>query len=71
MSRSRTQRDKSMSEWHAKTADGHMVRASIGNDFSNGHRCMARAVPGANRYVRGRVRARNKAALQRSNYDQD
>lgn len=32
------------------------IGASIGNDFSNGHRGMANAVRGAKKYVRTRVR---------------
>ena len=65
MSRSRKSRDKSMQSWHGQSVDGTMVSASIGNDFTNGNRGMARAVKGAKKFVRSRVRFRNKMALKR------
>jgi len=54
-----------MQSWHGASEDGTMVFASIGNDFSNGHRGMARSVRGAKKYVRSRVRAKNKQDLRR------
>lgn len=38
--------------------------ASIGNDFCNGHRGMARAIKGAKKYVRTRVRFHENAATR-------
>lgn len=36
----------------------------IGNDFTNGHRGHARAVAGAKKFIRSRIRADSKRALQ-------
>lgn len=69
MSRSRRQRNKSMQCWHGHSEDGQVVSAYIGNDFSNGRRGMARAVKGAKKYVRSRVRAKNKIALRNEPLD--
>lgn len=41
------------------------IGASIGNDFTNGHRGMARAIKGAKKYVRTRTRFHENAATQR------
>lgn len=38
------------------------IAASIGNDFTDGHRGMARAVRGAKKFVRTRLRASENAA---------
>lgn len=46
-------------------SDEGWVTARVGNDFTDGHRGMARAVKGAKKFVRSRVRAKNKQALQR------
>lgn len=49
--------DKSLHGWCAKLPSGcGSVGASIGNDFTNGHRGAAKAVRGAKKYVRTRVR---------------
>lgn len=71
MSRSRKQRDKSMSVFTAKTADGTRMITStnIGNDFTNGHRGMAHAVRGAKKYVRTRVRFAGKQSLRNKEWD--
>ena len=56
--------DKSMHSWSntSKFADV-IVGASIGNDFANGHRGMARAVAGAKKFIRRRIRFHEKAKL--------
>lgn len=65
MSRSRRQRDKSMQCWSRKTADkDKVVGAGIGNDFTDGHRGMARAVRGAKKYVNSRVRFHEKQSIR-------
>lgn len=65
MSRSRAQRDKSMSQYHGKGVNGKRIIAnSIGNDFTDGHRGMARAVKGAKKFVRSRTRFHNKMDLR-------
>lgn len=59
--------DKSLHDW-GQTAplSGVLVgHASIGNDFTNGHRGMAKSVRGAKKYVRSRVRFHDNAATKR------
>jgi hypothetical protein len=58
--------DKSMQGWSRRSdiADGSFG-ASIGNDFTNGHRGMARSASGAKKYVRSRFRFHEKAATKR------
>ena len=41
------------------------VGAGIGNDFSNGHRGMAKAMSGAKKYVRSRIRFHENAATKK------
>lgn len=41
------------------------VAASIGNDFHHGHRGMAKAVKGAKKFVRSRIRFHEKSATQK------
>lgn len=41
------------------------IGASIGNDFTDGHRGMARAKRGAKKFVRTRVRFHENAATKR------
>jgi len=41
------------------------IGASIGNDFCNGHRGMARAIKGAKKYVRTRIRFHENAVTRR------
>lgn len=57
--------DKSMHSWgrKSKLAD-RLIGAGIGNDFTNGHRGMARSVKGAKKYVRTRIRFHENAATQ-------
>jgi hypothetical protein len=57
--------DKSMSSFSARAelADRD-IGASIGNDFSNGNRGMARAVKGAKKYVRSRRRFHENKATR-------
>ena len=71
VSRSRRASDKSMQDWHGKTADGKAIDALIGNDFSQGHRGMARSVKGAKKFVRSRVRFANKMQLRRGDLNED
>ncbi len=40
------------------------IGAQIGNDFCNGHRGMARAVKGAKKFVRTRIRFHENAAVR-------
>lgn len=64
--------DKSMHGWGAKSdlAD-RRVGASIGNDFTNGHRGMAKAVRGAKKFVRTRLRFHENAATRRLKFIDD
>jgi hypothetical protein len=58
--------EKSMSAWVGKAKlAGVAVAASIGNDFSNGHRGMARSVRGAKKYVHSRTRFHDNAAARK------
>lgn len=41
------------------------IGASIGNDFCNGHRGMARAIKGAKKFVRSRIRFHENTATRR------
>lgn len=62
------QLDKSLHGWHRTVKIGDEVvsaGAGIGNDYSNGHRGMAKAVKGAKKFVRTRLRFHEKAATQR------
>lgn len=62
--------DKSMHGWgEAAPLSGRSIGASIGNDYSNGHRGMARAVAGAKKFVRSRVRFHENAAARRAARD--
>jgi len=57
--------DKSMHGWGDKSEfSDRGFGASIGNDFTNGHRGMAKAVRGAKKYVRTRKRFHDKATLK-------
>jgi hypothetical protein len=58
--------DKSMSGWIAKaTLAGIRAGAWIGNDFTNGHRGMAKSARGAKKFVRSRVRFHENAATRK------
>ena len=58
--------DKSMHGWGDQGAlSGVRVGASIGNDFAKGHRGMAKAVAGAKKFVRTRIRFHENAATRR------
>lgn len=55
--------DKSLHGWGATAPlSDRSIGASIGNDFCNGHRGMAKAVKGAKKFVRTRVRFHENAA---------
>lgn len=58
--------DKSMHGWGrvSQLAD-KVIGASIGNDFANGHRGMAKAVAGAKKFVRSRTRFQENAATKK------
>ena len=58
--------DKSLHGWSRKSelAD-RMIGASVGNDFCDGHRGMARAVKGAKKFVRSRIRFHENVATQK------
>ena len=71
MSRSRKASNKAMQSWHGKTADGKAINTSIGNDFSQGHRGMARSVKGAKKFVRSRVRFANKMQIRRGDLNEE
>ena len=68
MSRSRRQRDKSMSEFSGNDPlSGKRFNTRIGNDFT-GRRGMAHAVKGAKKFIRSRRRFHSKAALRKMEY---
>ena len=53
--------DKSMHGWSRKSEFADIIiGASIGNDFTDGHRGMAHAVKGAKKFVRSRIRFHEK-----------
>lgn len=58
--------DKSMHSWGRKSelAD-KSIGAGIGNDFTDGHRGMARSVKGAKKYVNSRIRFHENAATKK------
>jgi hypothetical protein len=57
--------DKSMHGWSRKSQLADVtIAASIGNDFCNGHSGMARAVKGAKKFVRTRIRFHENAAVR-------
>lgn len=57
--------DKSMHGWGRKsTLADRSVGAGIGNDFTDGHRGMARSVKGAKKFVRTRIRFHENAATR-------
>lgn len=66
--------DKSGQSWGRKStfADKH-VGAGISNDFTNGHRGMAKAVKGAKKFVNSRIRFQENAQTRKlsKNLDQD
>lgn len=58
--------DKSMQVWRrVAPVSGQYFQAGIRNDFFDGHRGMARAVRGAKKFVRTRVRFHDNAATRR------
>lgn len=58
--------DKSMHGWGDKAPlSDKRFGAGIGNDFSNGNRGMAKAVRGAKKFVRSRVRFHENAETKR------
>ncbi len=57
--------DKSLHGWGRKsTLADRAVGAGIGNDFTDGHRGMARSVKGAKKFVRTRIRFHENAATR-------
>jgi hypothetical protein len=62
--------DKSLHGWgRESTLADKSIGAYIGNDFSNGHRGMARAVAGAKKFVRTRIRFHENAATKKLSHD--
>ena len=58
--------DKSLHGWGRRsTLADKRVGASISNDFTDGHRGMAKAVKGAKKFVRTRIRFHENAAARR------
>ena len=58
--------DKSLHGFSRKSKLGDVIiSARIGNDFCNGHRGMAKAVRGAKKFVRTRIRFHEKAMTKR------
>lgn len=58
--------DKSMHSWSGVAPiSGLRFQAGIRNDFTNGHRGMARSVKGAKKFVRTRVRFHENAETKR------
>ena len=59
--------DKSLHGWGGLAPlSGKTFGAGIGNDFSNGHRGMAKAVRGAKKFVRSRIRFHENAATRKA-----
>lgn len=54
----------------SELADAY-IGASIGNDFTNGHRGMARAISGAKKFVRSRIRANENAATKKLQHSEE
>lgn len=66
MSKSRKQRDKSMSGFAGRSEFSNAsVHTWIGNDFTCGNRGMAKAVRGAKKFVRSRIRFHDKAETRK------
>ena len=64
MSRSRRQKDKSMSRFTGtETLSGQHFNTRIGNDFNKGHRGMALAVKGAKKFINSCCRFHEVMAL--------
>lgn len=58
--------DKSMHSWKRRSKlTGETVSATIGNDFHHGHRGMAKAVAGAKKFVRSRIRFKENQATKK------
>lgn len=58
--------DKSMHGWGSYSALADInASGSIGNDFTNGHRGMAKAVRGAKKFARTRIRFHENAATKK------
>lgn len=58
--------DKSLHGWgHISTLADKAVGAGIGNDYCNGHHGMAKAVQGAKKYARTRLRFHENAATKK------
>lgn len=58
--------DKSMHGWgRLSLLSDRQIGASIGNDFTNGHRGMAKAVKGAKKFVRSRTRFHENAETRK------
>jgi len=58
--------DKSMRSWSSDAPlSGQVFEAGVANDFTNGHRGMAKSVKGAKKFVRTRVRFHENAATKR------
>ncbi|WP_186419670.1 hypothetical protein [Bosea sp. CS1GBMeth4] len=58
--------DKSQSSWTGEAPlSGKRFCAHVSNDFTDGHRGMARAVAGAQKYVRSRIRFHENAEVKR------
>lgn len=65
--------DKSMHGWgNVDTFSDKVIGAAIGNDFTDGHRGMAKAVRGAKKFVRSRTRFHaNAKTKQLASMEQD
>lgn len=59
--------DKSLSSWHARgpLSDAAVSSKTIGNDFTKGHRGMAKSARGAKKFVRTRLRFHENAATKK------
>jgi hypothetical protein len=66
MSRSRTQRDKSCTTFHITDPIAGHRSTHIGNDFTDGHRGMSRAVKGAKKFLNSRTRFHVKQEMKRA-----
>jgi hypothetical protein len=64
--------DKSLHGWGAFGPISNVsIGAGIGNDFANGHRGMAKAVRGAKKFVRSRIRFHENAATRKLAQEDD
>lgn len=68
-SRGQQHRNKSIMSFRSKTPEGKPIQSSnIGNDFTDGHRGMARAVASAKKFVNTRRRFHIKQDIRNQDW---